>query len=166
MAEQFVEITGIVPFCIDQTELTDEVGSRQCDPYYNFLKPFSDQVSSFVLKTNEGHYWVKPEKNSAIDLQVVHPPTRFVGVYPEWLVNKGDNKILFDFPKGNYAGSLLQVFYATEIQDKSDGAVPLINLMLHNNDPVTVGLPKGSFFMQIIDRFQVVHHKKEITTDN
>ena len=116
MAGQLKQLTGINPFTVDQTALTEYivVGSR----YRKLMS--GNQSVVFVDSANQ--YFNRASYPKAIDCNIYHPNTEYVMGRPHWLVNNETrlellgSKVKIAFP------CLLKVYLAS---DDRKVAVPI-----------------------------------------
>ncbi len=90
MAAYFKIISGIDPFTIDQTEMTENstsaYGALMYD-YWNKKKPISSPVIAL-----EGNKAVDPFGFHLYDLHVIHPPMRYQDGRPLWMTRQEGKK--------------------------------------------------------------------------
>ena len=85
MAAYLKEQTGIDPFTIDQTVLTEAATLATSNRYY---RPQLGAQSAVLLNAQRQPFSASPQRLSA-DASVYHPPTRLVQGRPDWLFAEG-----------------------------------------------------------------------------
>jgi hypothetical protein len=85
MAAYLKEQTGIDPFTIDQTRLTEAATLATSDRFY---RPQLGAQSAVLLNAQGQLFSADPRRLSA-DASVYHPPTRLVQGRPDWLFGEG-----------------------------------------------------------------------------
>jgi hypothetical protein len=98
MAGQLKKLTGINPFTIDQTALTEYfmVGNR-------FRKLMGGNNSALFIDSNF-NYFNKATFPKAIDCNVYHPNSEYIYNRPNWLIRKNtklillQDKVKIDYP--------------------------------------------------------------------
>jgi hypothetical protein len=85
MAAYLKELTGIDPFTLDQTVLTEAATLASSNRYY---RPQLGPQSAVLLNAQRQPFSANPERLSA-DASLYHPPTRLVQGRPDWLFTEG-----------------------------------------------------------------------------
>lgn len=147
MAAWIKRMTGIDPFTIDQTRMTESVklGSR----YRQLVSSETD----CLFRDSSGTFFNAASAPKAIDCNVYHPDTRLVKGRPAWMISKGRklkdlrSKISISYPV------LVKVYLVSdrdeeaipldivELQDSSDTR-PLILMRRHKHKVICIN-PKG-----------------------
>lgn len=130
MAARLRKLTGIDPLTIEQTALAEDSSSRAGREAWALAAPKLRRTS--VLRLDGNPYAFGPYAN-AIDLQVVHPPTRLRDGRPTWLAAMGRRPhAIPPALLGNRGRRLVQAFLAEE----PDDAVPVDQVLVEAGDPV------------------------------
>jgi hypothetical protein len=146
MAARLKRQTGIDPLTVDQTGVSEDTLSRSGRDAWVLVAPRLRRSS--VLFTG-GRALVVGPYAGAVDLQVVHPPTRLSGGRPDWLASLGRRPRDIPFqllPK--HGRRLIQSFLAAEPVD----AVPIDQVLVEAGKPVPkLMLPQGSIRYAVQD---------------
>ncbi|HYE29133.1 MAG TPA: hypothetical protein VEA61_13015 [Allosphingosinicella sp.] len=138
MAARLRKLTGIDPLTIEQTAVAEDSSSRPGREAWAMSAPKLRRTS--VLRLDGQLYAFGPYAH-AVDLQVVHPPTRLRDGRPVWLSSMGRRPraippALIRRP----ARRLVQAFLA----DEPDDAVPVDQVLVEPGQPVpTLMVPAG-----------------------
>lgn len=82
MAGMFKELTGIDPLTIDQVKF-----SEYSNPEFNALVHNAFSLKKSTVLINENEIAMKfVEKDVHADIAVFHPPTKYIGLRPSWLI--------------------------------------------------------------------------------
>ncbi|MEA3065782.1 MAG: hypothetical protein QOJ27_2234 [Sphingomonadales bacterium] len=130
MAARLRKLTGIDPLTIDQTALAEDSSSRGGREAWALAAPKLRRTSVLRL---DGQTFAFGPYADAIDLQVVHPPTRLRDGRPDWLAAMGRRSRAIPpalIPKPGRR--LVQAFLAGE----PDDAVPLDQVLVEAGKPV------------------------------
>lgn len=163
MAQFFQELTGITPFCIEQTIMTEADSIHKEHPIYRFVEQKHSFDKSIILKLKTGLF-VEPDLKNSIDVQVFHPRTVFdTNNYALWLLHKGNNKQKFSFKAKQYSNTIFQVFNHQEYSNLAFKAVPMLNLPLNGNNEFELFLPDGVYSVLVFDRYRNILFNKILT---
>lgn len=124
MAGHLKRITGINPFTIDQTKLTEysKVGS-------NFRK-LINQKKDCIFTDSFGNYFNKASSPKSIDCNIYHPNTKFIKGRPNWQLQSSfklinlTKRIKIDYP------CLVKIYLTT---DNDSLAVPIDIIEMKGN---------------------------------
>lgn len=146
MAGRLYEYTGINPFTIDQTKLTECSTREYQNPYWNFLD--LDYYAMFL--DSNGLIFNGPPGYSRYDARVYHPKTKWVNGRPHWLFENNrtayfiKEKLVVTFP------CLIFAFISKE-KEETDLAIPFDIIELKSpNDKKALSLIKGQKYTLII----------------
>ena len=138
MAARLKKLTGIDPLTVDQTTLAEDSTSRPGREAWALAAAKLGRTSVLRL---DGRPFVFGPYASAVDLQVLHPPTRLRGGRPDWLAAMGRRPSPVPpalIPKRGR--QLVQAFLAAEPAD----AVPVDQVVVEAGKPVPMlMLPEG-----------------------
>ncbi|MHA4810633.1 hypothetical protein ACX0G9_21180 [Flavitalea flava] len=113
MGLAFKQLSGIDPFTIDQTDMTEESNFGYGRVFYQaYLGKYPLKTVSVALINNEA---VNVTNNSLYDLTVIHPPTLYQDGRPSWLSLDGTRQMVYIKPTNNNA-YLVQAFYQGEME--------------------------------------------------
>jgi hypothetical protein len=162
MALAFQELTGIEPFCIDQTEMTERAKPESEKADYRFAVE-RDLVKDrpVVLRHKQtDNYFVSTANGLIYDLSVVHPRTRYESGRPSWLSLGGrrtPHTVQSDLHPPAGSSYLAQAFYQHEM---SPEAVPIDQMEYNADEPIpTLWLPTGKMHIRIVDDHAKVLHE-------
>jgi hypothetical protein len=151
MAGRLIEYTGINPYTIDQTRLTERSASDYENPYFKKMD-YSDYT---MLIDSSGKAFNGPPTNKEYDARVYHPRTRFENGRPHWIFD-GDRlaffpneKITIDYPCLVFAFIEGEAFGLNE----TSNAIPLDIIELKNKDEEkALSLKKGNYNILVKNR--------------
>ena len=155
MAKKFKNLTGITPFCIDQSIMIEEVSTAYESSYYVQANEKYHLKESTIF-TKGDSLFVQPNFAGAVDVQIFHPRTTYdANGYATWLLNKGDIKKTFAFNDTKYAGTIFQIYEYFEFGRLPFGdAIPILNLPLDGKNTFDVTLERGNYYAKVYDRFR------------
>lgn len=163
MAQFFKKLSGITPFCVEQTAMTEGYESTNEHPYYTFIEnKYKFKESIFLRYRNS--LFVEPSLLNSVDVQVFHPRTVFdSNNFATWLLYKGKNVQKFSLTGSEYKNSIFQVFKSIEFESLSFDAIPLINLPLNGNNTFEIYLPSGNYSISVFDKYRNILYNKIIS---
>jgi hypothetical protein len=129
MAARLKKMTGIDPLTIDQTTYSDAAMSEANKAYYGLI---AHRVKRPSLLISGGRALRGGPYKDAVDLQIVHPPTRYRNGRATWLHDMGRRPV--EIPSNLLPRSgkrLIQAFIATEAGD----AVPVDQVVVEAGKP-------------------------------
>jgi len=129
LAARLAAATGEDPLTIDQTEHSERGLGKESSPW-KLAQSAGWLVEPIVLKRDNGDFHVSGHFAGLVDMQVLHPPTKWSDGRPDWLHSAG--RSAFELPAEIQAqtGRLLaQVFVDSEGED----AVPFDRVILAPN---------------------------------
>lgn len=85
LAARLKTLTGVDPFTIDQTELTEGATANGGNPLYRVMKA----PASAVFVNAQGQPFHRASAEMAVDVNVYHPPTTYRSGRPAWLFGPG-----------------------------------------------------------------------------
>jgi len=156
MGWHFWQITGIEPFTIDQTQMSERSRPEFETPTFRYAVKKWNFSEPTVFQIEKGKYWSEP----GYDLTVFHPRAIYRNGRPTWLEMDGSRKtVKIDLKKLNLPAQnkqfdetepiLVQAFYANESAD----AVPVDQIIIYpTKDIQALILPKGRFRIRAIDQ--------------
>ena len=129
MAARLRKLTGIDPLTIEQTSLAEDSSARGGREAWALVAPRLRRSSVLRL---EGRPFALGRYANAVDLQIVHPPTRLRGGRPDWLAGLGRKPLSIPVALLPERGRrLVQAFLAEEPKD----SVPLDQLLVEAGRP-------------------------------
>ena len=155
MAKKFKNMTGITPFCIDQSVMIEEITTGYESSYYVQAQEKYHLRESAIF-TKGDSLFVQLNFKGAVDVQIFHPRTTYdANGYATWLLNKGDIKKTFAFNDPKYVGTIFQIYEYFEFGRLSFGdAIPILNLPLDGKNTFDVKLERGNYYAKVYDRFR------------
>lgn len=89
MAGQIKNLTGIDPFTIDQTALSEyfKVGNR--------YRPLMNEKTDVLFADSNGRYFNRASYPKAMDCNLYHPNTTYIGQRPSWLLRENTRLVTF-----------------------------------------------------------------------
>ena len=146
MAGRLYEYTGINPFTIDQTKLTEHSSPEYQNPYWTSIN--LDYYAMFV--DSIGQIFYGPQKYKQYDARVYHPKTKWLHGRPHWVFENNrmpyyiKEKITLTFP------CLVFAFIPKEKKENND-AIPFDIIELKNAaDKKALSLIKGQHYTIVI----------------
>jgi hypothetical protein len=115
MAAFFKRLTGIDPFTIDQTEMSEGSTFEYGRYFYSILSTAKNIIQPSIAFRNE--IPVSLVENDLYDIQIIHPSCKYIHNRPDWLLLNGHRKELAVRPteKTLY---LVQAYYLEETNKK------------------------------------------------
>jgi hypothetical protein len=144
MAVRFREITGIDPFTVDQTVMTERSGEVFEHPLFRAAEGADLLRAPTVLTSATGEFVVE---GMATDAQVLHPRTRLEHGRPDWMRVGGLRAAYVpDLTTDGTSPQLVQAFVAGE----GDGATPL-DQTIRSDGTAVLFLRPGTYRLRVID---------------
>lgn len=139
MAARLKRMTGIDPLTIDQTELRQASPSPAGSAAYDILSKAVGRRSAVL--SFQGRFLKSGNSREALDLQVVHPPVKWVNGRPDWLRRMSRRPVAVPPALRPAKGRrLVQAFVAGEAKD----AVPVDQVLVVAGNPLPrMMLPAG-----------------------
>jgi hypothetical protein len=172
MAQRFKEMTGIDPFTIEQTEMSEHSAREFEHPLYQYVTEKGLAARPVVFQNERGELWT--QERGRHDVTLFHPRTRLLsgdaGGRPDWL-RQGGSRGPYRLPK-NVCGAEPRCLVRARAANESEGATPLDQLEVLAKRPApALMLPAGEFVIEIQDpegkpvknfriRKDEIHHKK------
>lgn len=120
MAQHFQKLTGIEPFCVEQTMMLPHEKPASDHPYYSAIMAAQRPAQPIVFRAADGKPWSL--KKGAYDVSVVFPAEKFERDRPTWLSIDGLRQA---YP---ISGSLCDLSYPCLIEaryaSEGDDAIP------------------------------------------
>ncbi len=161
MAGRLYEYTGINPFTIDQTKLTEHSSAEYQNPYWTSLN--LDYYAMFVDSVGQTFYG--PQEYKQYDARVYHPKTKWLHDRPHWVFENNrtpyfvKEKITLTFP------CLVFAFIPKE-KKENENAIPFDIIELKTSaDKKALSLKKGKPFTIVIRDDNFKEQKFDITVD-
>lgn len=161
MAGRLYEYTGINPFTIDQTKLTEHSSAEYQNPYWTSLN--LDYYAMFVDSIGQAFYG--PQEYKQYDARVYHPKTKWLHGRPHWVFENNrtpyyvKEKITVQFP------CLVFAFIPKE-KKENEYAIPFDIIELKTSaDKKALSLKKGQQFTIIIRDMNFKEQKFDVTVD-
>jgi len=154
MAKYFKEISGIDPFTIDQTEMTECNKTHLENPYFQWIQKEITPKNAIVLRKEKNTFWV--DKKGWYDCQVFQPRSKYSNGRPQWLSLGGKRQPVIIPTKNSISPLLIQAFDVVEQeqqQQTQDLAIPIDQIAIWKKQPqACLYLPKGNFFIRFMDQ--------------
>jgi len=161
MAGRLYEYTGINPFTIDQTKLTEHSSAEYQNPYWSSLN--LDYYAMFV--DSIGQTFCGPREYKRYDARVYHPKTKWLNGRPHWVFENNrtpyyiKEKITLTFP------CLVFAFIPKE-KKENENAIPFDIIELKTSaDKKALSLKKGQQFTIVIRDENFKEQKFNVTVD-
>ena len=149
MAQRFKETTGIDPFTIDQTEMSEHSAREFEHPLYRFVQERRLASRPTVFRNARGELWTLEKGRH--DVTLFHPRTRPLpeaGGRPDWLRLAG-TRGPYQLPSsicGAEHRCLVRARAASETRDASP--VDQLEVLAEQRTP-TLMLPGGEFIIEV-----------------
>jgi hypothetical protein len=146
MAGRLYEYTGINPFTIDQTKLTEHSSDEFQNPYWTSLN--LDYYAMFVDSSGQTFYG--PQEYHQYDARVYHPRTKWLNGRPHWMFE--NNRIpYFIKEKIDVAFPCLVFAFISKEKEENKNAIPFDIIELKNpTETKALSLRKGKKFTIVI----------------
>jgi hypothetical protein len=154
MALAFHELTGIEPFSIDQTEMSEmnKPDNEKADYRFAVEKGLVKERPVVLRDTEKDVYLVCTANVLMYDLSVVHPRCRYENGRPTWLAmgsRRAPYAVKTEARPRDGKSFLAQAFFTEEL---SPEAVPIDQMAYSSEEPLpTLWLPAGKFQIRIVD---------------
>lgn len=109
------KMSGIDPFTVNQTTLTQESDFEYGRLYYNFFTDRFSISAPSVIFHNKRPF--NPMQEKGFDLNIIHPPTAFVNNRPSWISLNGERQPIFIQPTERTL-FLVQAYYQSEYNEE------------------------------------------------
>ncbi len=164
MAFCFKELTGIDPLTINQTRFMEH-GSRERELtlYKRALDKFAPDKPC-VLVRPDGAAYVEPNYLGIVDIEVIHPRTKYIHGKPDWLIDAGREMVLI--PKEFYLSKRYPLLIQAKYVNESERAVPIDQIVVRSGEgSYALALPKGSYEIRLMNEEGVVLKKMSKTVE-
>ena len=151
MCENFIKISGIIPFTIDQETMREHSAPKFENGIYQYINHKYKYDYPIVFTSSENKFWVYKKYKNKYDLQIFHPRTTLVNGRPSWMTLYGlrtpyfinNLKIDKDCP----------CIVSAHIKEEGPDAVPIDQITLRKRDNnKALMLPMGKFVIKIKDK--------------
>lgn len=165
MAEYFCEISGIAPFCIEQSA-TNSNGLGAAD--YAYLRKHHIKIKDkpvVLINQATGAYYTPGSLNGLVDAVVIHPPTEYIDdKFPDWLLRQGKYEVPVKLNDKKYKNALLKISRKIEGDSLQRGElIPILNLVLGKKNRFSMYLPADEYYMTVYDENQKRLLAKKVT---
>ncbi len=151
MGEYFQEISGIIPFAIDQELMREHSSPEFENEIYKYIINKYKFNHPTILQASNNKIWVHKEFQGRYDMQVFHPRTIYIHGRPNWLSLNGSRTPYF-LQDVNINGKFPYLVSAY-IKNEGVAAVPIDQLILSNpNSHKALMLPKKDLIVIIRDK--------------
>ena len=148
MAQRFRETTGIDPFTIDQTEMSEHSAPEFEHPLYQFVQERRLVSRPTVFQNARGELWTL--EKGWHDVTLFHPRTLLRpedGGRPDWL-RLGGIRGPYRLPV-NICGTESRCLVRARVANESTDASPVDQLELRGQRSPTLMLPDGDFIIEV-----------------
>lgn len=161
MAGRLYELTGINPFTIDQTKLTEHSTTEFQNPYWSMVQ--LQNYAMFVDSTGEPFYGPPEAKN--YDARVYHPKTIWQNGRPHWVFE--NNRIPYFLKKKIHLTYPCLVFaFISKEWEESENAIPFDIFELNSASEVkALSLKKNTKFTIIVRDIHSAEQRFNIKVD-
>jgi hypothetical protein len=147
MALRLRELTGIDPFTIDQTEMTEHSAPEYEHPLYRRVMDRGVLAGPTVFAAADGAPWSRDR--AAYDATVFHPRTRYVHGRPTWLLADGA-RAPYPLPPG-VCGRAERCLVEARAAREGDDAVPVDRVeVTAGSAPPALALPPGDYRLRVL----------------
>ncbi|MGH9848743.1 MAG: hypothetical protein ACREBD_02690 [Blastocatellia bacterium] len=147
MAQRFKEATGIDPFTIDQTEMTEHSAPDYEHPLYRHVQSQRLVSQPMVFRNAQGRLWAL--ETGRHDVTLFHPRSRYTDGRPDWLRLGGDRKP-YRLPK-QVCGAAARCLVRARALGEAADAIPIDQLEISANRQASLLLPVGEFNLEVQD---------------
>lgn len=161
MAGRLYEFTGIDPFTIDQTKLTERSSSEFQNPFWTLVN--LDYDAMFIDSTGQIFAGLQEEKK--YDARVYHPKTKYLNGRPDWVFENNripyyiKEKIKVNFP-------CLVFAFITNERKQNKMAIPFDIIELKSlTDKKALSLKNGQKFTIVIRDENSQNQKFDVMVD-
>jgi hypothetical protein len=159
MAQRLKEMTGIDPFTIDQTMMTEHSAPEYEHPIYAYLIAKNRMVKPSVLRNRQSEMWTL--EKGKWDMTLFHPRSIYKAGRPVWLRLNGSRKP-YQLP-ANICGSASNCLVRARAASESSDAIPIdqVEVVAGRNIPALM-LPAGKFVLEIEDSTGKMHKTSQV----
>lgn len=150
MAAELNRLTGIDPYTIDQTVLSEKLNINFNNPYYNIVE-FNKYA---ILVDKAGSPFNKKLDDKKVDAYLYSPPTKYINNRPDWIFENG--KTSYFLPKDSVKVTypfLIKVYFKEK--DIDDIVIPIDIIEIKSPeqlDATAVAVFKRkNFIIQLVD---------------
>lgn len=148
MAQRLKEITGIDPFTIDQTEMTQRSSPEYEHPLYRYLTGKKLISRPTIYRNARGEWWALIK--GKVDATLFHPRSVYRGGRPTW-ASLGTDRRPYRLP-GNICGSAARCLVRARFEAESDDAVAVDQVeAITGQANAVLMLPAGEFVLEVKD---------------
>jgi hypothetical protein len=162
MAEILCKLSGLDIPSIDCISLKEKNTRNYESTFYRYLADTLKITKPSVILHRDTPF-TAPRYRGQVNLSVYLPRTDYSLYYPDWLKESGDT--FFDLvlqTDTSLAGSLLQVYRATEWDDERSEAIPVIQLTLpEKRKEFRLYLKKGRYYVFVCGDNDRILFKKD-----
>ncbi|WP_372367345.1 hypothetical protein [Candidatus Uabimicrobium sp. HlEnr_7] len=150
MAKYFREISGIDPFTIDQTKMSECSKISIENPYFQWIQNKIAPQKAIVLRTAKNTFWVNKEE--FYDCQVFHPRSKYKKNRPQWLSLGGQRKeVIIPIEDVKTLPILIQALDFSEEEQTKNLPIPIDQIAIWKKQQICLYLPKGKFLIRFMD---------------
>ncbi|MGH9835707.1 MAG: hypothetical protein ACRD9Y_22030, partial [Blastocatellia bacterium] len=143
MAQRFKEATGLDPFTIDQTEMSEHSAPEYEQPLYRHVRA----PRPTVFRNAQGQWWtLEPGRH---DVTLFHPRSRYTNGRPDWLRLGGSRKPYRLPPQ--VCGAAPRCLVRARAAGEAADATPIDQLEVTAARPATLLLPAGELVVEVQD---------------
>ncbi|MBO9565833.1 MAG: hypothetical protein J7621_23855 [Niastella sp.] len=150
MAAKLKELTGVDPYTIEQTVLSERSKRDLNNPYYNLIN--ADDYA--IIADKEGNPFNKKLDDKKIDAFLYSPPTKYIHNRPGWSFENGKAPFLLNPDSVKVTYPFLAKVYGKQ-KDIDEMAIPvdIIEIKSPNELAVTamVVFKEEKFIIQLVD---------------
>lgn len=147
MAQRFKEATGIDPFTIDQTEMTEHSAPEYEHPLYHHVQARRLAQRPTAFQNRQGQWWALEAGRH--DVTLFHPRSQYVNGRPDWLRLSG-SRTPYRLPK-RVCGAAPRCLVSARAAGEAADATPIDQLEVSAERPATLMLPTGEFSIEVQD---------------
>ncbi|MFG6414392.1 hypothetical protein ACG02S_10845 [Roseateles sp. DC23W] len=151
MGAMLRELGATEPLAVDQSTLYSHPHpAMEPGSYRQLINAKAIRIAS-VLRKADGTAFMLGTPQSAIDLQIIHPPYGNVDGRPAWLMSVAGRQPA-DIPPALVPTEAPRVVYAFRADDRSLEAIPVDAVLLRpGQEPARLMLPPGRYRLQVED---------------
>lgn len=148
MAQRFKEASGIDPFTIEQTEMTEHSAREFEHPLYRAVLERRLVSRPAVFQNARGELWMQDRGRH--DVTLFHPRSRLVEGRPDWL-RLGGSRRPYRLPK-RICGAAPRCLARARVAREAADAIPIDQLEVSAARPApALMLPAGEFIIDVQD---------------
>lgn len=151
MAIYFERLTGIEPFSIDQTIMSEHSHREYENTIFKQIAESGQLKENSILLNRDGSTWLPLEKGNPYDLIVFQPRTIYKNHRPAWLFEIEQRKQFT--VSGEICKNVFPCVIEAFKQNEGTDSVPIDRFLITKKQPISVALMSGTYIIRAKNEF-------------